>query len=144
MKQLRHCMSGVSRAQASRGFTLVESIVVVVVLAIAGVGIGSIQSRIFSNQASIKNLQVGARLMQECAEQVLAVRRFTENGYAALAAGGFGTNSCGGVTALTGFSVPTVTFTDPYTGAGCPTPTCKLATVTQNGITPVTLLLVDY
>lgn len=133
-----------SGPSVSRGFTLVETLIVVVLLAIAAVGVGAMQGRIFSNQSAIKDLQVGARLMQECAEQVLAVRRHTPDGYAALETG-FGANSCGGVNALAGFSVPTVTFTDPYAGAGCPVNgICKLATITQNGITPVTLLLVDY
>ena len=130
--------------KVSSGFTLVETLIVVVLLAIVAAGVGAIQGRIFTSQSAIKDLQVGARLMQECAEQVLAVRRHTPDGYAALETG-FGANSCGGVNALAGFSVPSVTFTDPYSGAGCPAGgICKLATITQNGMTPVTLLLVDY
>jgi prepilin-type N-terminal cleavage/methylation domain-containing protein len=129
-----------------RGFTLIESIMVIVVLGIAAIGIASVQSTIFNGQTSVKNLQVGTKLMEECAEQVLAVRRFTADGYNAVnAAGGFGANQCGGVTALAGYTIPSVTITDPYTGAGCTTGgTCKLVSISQNGMTPITLMLEDY
>jgi prepilin-type N-terminal cleavage/methylation domain-containing protein len=140
-----------------RGFTLVESLIVIVVLAIAGVVIGSMQGKIFSGQASVKDLQVRSRLMQECAEQVLGVRHFTQDGYVAVTAAAFGTNYCGrtfdatgnlvngGITALTGYTVPSVTLTDPYTGAACPDGrTCMLVSITQNDMTPLTLMLVNY
>lgn len=136
--------------RVSRGFTLVEAIVVIVVLAITGMAIVSMQTRIFSGQTSVKDLQVGTRLMQECAEQVLATRRFGQEGYklvtsdTSVTSNPFDATACGGVAPLAGYSVPAVSYTDPYTGAGCPTPTCKLVTITQGGLTPLTLMLVDY
>jgi prepilin-type N-terminal cleavage/methylation domain-containing protein len=137
--------------RVSRGFTLVESIVVIVVLAITGMAIVSIQTRIFGGQTSVKDLQVGTRLMQECAEQALATRRFGQEGYTLVTSDTnvtsrpFNATACGGVTALSGYSIPAVDVTDGYTGPGCPTNgTCKLVSITQGGLTPLTLMLVDY
>ncbi len=135
------------RASLNRcgGFTLVESIIVLVVLGIAAVGIISLQSQIFSGQSDIKNIQIGVQLMQECAEQVLATRRGSSGGYAAVTSPSFGTNACGGMTAFGSYSIPSVTLTDPYTGAGCHTGgTCKLVSITQDGLTPITLMLASY
>ena len=134
----------------SSGFTLVESVNVIVVLAITGVAIVSMQTRIFGGQTSVKDLQVGTRLMQECAEQVLATRRYGQDGYTLVTSdtnvtsNPFNATACGGVTALAGYAIPAVTYTDPYTGPGCPTPTCKLVSISQGGLTPLTLMLVDY
>ena len=146
-----HPFSRLSHRRVSRGFTLVEAIVVIMVLAITGMAIVSIQTRIFTGQASVKNLQVSTRLMQECAEQALATRRFGQDGYTLVTSDTlvttnlFNATACGGVAALAGFTIPAVTYTDPYTGAGCPTNgTCKLVSITQGGVTPLTLMLVDY
>ncbi len=135
------------RRRASRGFTLMETVVVVLVLAIAGTGIVALQGKLFQSQTPVKNMQVGSRLMLECAEHILATRRFSEGGYDVINANnGFGANQCGtGLPALSGYTVPSVSLTDPYTGAACPEGgTCKLATITQGGLANVTLLLVDY
>ncbi len=132
------------RLAACRGFTLVESIMVLVVLGIAAAGIISLQGRIFSGQSDIKNIQVGVQLMQECAERVLATRKGSSDGYAAVTSPSFGSNACGGMTAFGSYLIPSVTLT-PYTGAGCPTSgICKLASITQGGLTPITLMLVSY
>lgn len=61
----------------SRGFTLVEAIIVLVVLAIASVTIATLTGNIFNSQDNNKDLQVGTELMQACAEQVLATRRLS-------------------------------------------------------------------
>ena len=126
-----------------RGFTLLESIIVIVVLGLAAVGIGAIQSNVFRNQATLKDYQVGTRLMLECAEHLLAVRRFAQDGYNLLPVSG--TAVCQNMTALTGYSVPTVTPA-AYTGAACPSiaNSCVTLSITQNGMTPVTLLMVEY
>lgn len=133
-----------SRPHLSAGFTLIECIIVIVVLAIASIGIGSLHATIFDGQSSLQDIQVRTRLMEECAENVLATRRHTTEGYAAVSTAAFGTNLCGGVTALTGYAIPTVTFTDPYTGTACPADhSCKLAVITHSGLTPLTVMLVD-
>lgn len=118
---------------------------VLVLLSIAGAGIALMQGSIFRGQSSVNDLQVGTRLMQECAEQLFAVRRFAVDGYVAVGNGGFGANQCGGITAMNGYAIPSVSFTDPYTGTDCPIGRpCKLATITQNGLPALTMLLVDY
>ena len=143
MRRARPCI--VAR---SSGFTLVESIIVLVVLAIAAVAIVSLQGNIFFGQSGNKDLQVGVQLMQECAEQVLAIRQ--KNGYSdsSLTDRAAATSNCSGMT-VTGYSAATVTITSgnsSTTGmAACPTSTgtdCKLVSITEGGLTPVTLMLV--
>jgi prepilin-type N-terminal cleavage/methylation domain-containing protein len=121
----------------TRGFTLIELILVVITLAIAALGIATQSSHIFDSQDANKTLQVGLQLMNECAEQVLATSR----------AGGFvATPAC--TQTFTGFAAPAVTTTSPYTGAACPAgSTCKLVTISVapssgGSLTPITLLLV--
>lgn len=127
-----------------RGFTLVETLMVMVVIGLATVTIARVQGGLFANQSTMRSLQVGTGLMQECAEQVLGVRRWTLDGYNAVSSTTFATNACGGVAALPGSTVPSVTLAS-YTGTACPPgATCKTATITQNGLTPVTVMLVDY
>lgn len=135
----------------SRGFTLMESVVVVLVLAIAGVAITAMQGKLFAGSSTVKGMQVSSRIMLECAEQVLAARRHAEDGYAVVNSGnGFGptpsgVNQCGGVPALPGYTIPTVTITEAFAGPACPTSfSCKTVTITQGGLAPVTLMLVDY
>jgi len=131
----------------SRGFTLMESIIVMVVLGIAAVGIMAMQERLFANVSTVDGMQVSARLMHECAEQVLAQRRHTEDGYAnVVTTNGYGGNQCSGLSALPGYTIPTVTITEPFSdGSVCPSNfSCKTVVITQGGLAPVTLMLVDY
>lgn len=141
MTPMRHI-----RPHYSRGFTLVESVVVMLVLGIAGVAITAMQGKLFTGSSTVKTMQVSSRLMLECAEQVLADRRHIEDGYANVnSTNGFGSGQCGGVPALAGYTVPTVTITEAFNGAACPANfTCKSVTITQGGLSPVTLMLVDY
>ena len=129
-----------------RGFTLIETVIVLLVLAVAGTAIVALQEKLFTGQATIKSMQVSSRLMMECAEQVLAVRRHAEGGYdLAISTNGFGAGQCGNVPSLGSNAIPTVTFTELYTGPACPTNfKCKLATITQGGLASVTVMLVDY
>jgi Tfp pilus assembly protein PilV len=132
--------------RAAAGFTLVEALMVVLVLAIAGSAIVSMQGNLFSQQTTLSTSQVQTQLAQECAEQILAVRRFASDGFNTVVSGSsYGTNACGGITALSGYTIPSVTFTDPYSGTGCPTGySCKLVTISQDGGSTLTLMLVDY
>ena len=133
-------------ASQERGFTLVEVMMVLVVLSMAAVGIAGLQGNLFSNQASVSALQVRTQLQTECAEQILATRRYSSDGYTTIASGtSYGTNICGDLTALSGYSVPSVAVTDPYTGTACPsTASCKLVVISQTGATSLTLMLVNY
>jgi len=122
---------------ANKGFTLIESLIVMVVLSIAAVGIISLQGNILYSQSDNKDIQVGVQLMQECAEQVLATRQ--QSGYAA-------TPSCSTLGNYGGYGTPGVTVTS-FSGGSCPG-TCKRVaiTLTKNGasLTPVTRMLANY
>jgi len=127
------------RLAPGKGFTLVETLIVMVVLGIAAVAIISLQGNIFKGQTDNQAIQVGVQLMQECAEQILATRR--ASGFAA-------STSCSAMT-LPGYTAPIVTTTvgSSTTITACPSATsnsCKLVSISQGGLTPVTLLLVNY
>lgn len=129
-------------AIASRGFTLIETIIVMVVLSIAAVAIINLQGNVFYGQSNNKDLQVGAQLLQECAEQVIAVRR--KSGLNAVT-----TSTCNALGNYGGFGVPLITITDDNTGVACPTGgNCKqvMITLSKGGssLTPVTIELVNY
>src|SRR6185369_5915463 len=114
----------------ARGFTLVEALMVVLVLGIAASAIMSMQGGLFAQQTTLSTSQVQAQLQQECAEQILAVRRFVGDGFDSINSTSYGANACGGITALSGFTVASAVVTDPYTGTGCPTNySCKLVTI---------------
>ena len=126
----------------SQGFTLIETIFVMALLGIAAVTIIKLQGTVFYGKASNKDLQVGVLLMQECAEQVIAVRR--NAGYSAV-----NTSTCNTLGNYGGFSVPIVTVTADNSGVACPTGgTCNKVVITLSkdgsNLTPVTLELVDY
>ena len=128
------------RCAGARGFTLIESLIVLVVLSIAAVAIVSMQSNIFSGQSTTKDVEIGAQLLQECAEQVLATRRRV--GYAA-------TPDCSTLGNYGGFGTPSITVTADNAGAACPSGgTCKQVVITLSkggaSLTPVTLELVSY
>jgi len=135
----------IASPRSHRGFTLIETIAAMVILAIAAATIINMQSSLFKNQSGVTNLQVASRLQAECAEQVLGVA--LNQGYFQVlptgSSGTFGTHQCDTLTAYGSNNLPTVTFTDPYTGTGCPAgQSCKLVIVTQDSLQPITLLLV--
>lgn len=126
----------------SQGFTFIETIVVMTLLGIAAVTIIKLQGTVFYGKSDNKDLQVGVMLMQECAEQVIAVRR--NAGYTAV-----NTSTCSALGNYGGYTAPIVTVTADNTGTACPTGgTCNkvVITLSKNGskLTPVTLELVDY
>lgn len=138
------------------GFTLIELILVIVVLAIASVGIISLNANIFSGQTTNTSLQIGTALMQDCAELILAKRERDSDGInaAALAPGApaaAATTLCSGATVTvsgTAYPAPIVTITAGNSGTGgmsaCPYTTgtdCKLVSIQQGSLTPITLLL---
>lgn len=130
------------QAATPKGFTLIETIVVIVILGFAAVAINSLQRNVFIGQTSNKDLQLGVQLLQECAEQIIAVRR--KSGFNTV-----DTNTCSNLGNYGGFGAPIVTLTPDNTGAACPTGgTCNKAVITLSkggsSLTPVTLELVNY
>jgi prepilin-type N-terminal cleavage/methylation domain-containing protein len=120
-----------------RGFTLVESIIVLVILGLAMAGITTLTINLGSHQTENQEWQIGLKQMQACAEDILAQRRASADLSTFVP-------SCAGLPGSPALS-PTV----PYTGVGCPAgQSCKLysITVAVNGsnLTPITLLLVPY
>lgn len=134
------------------GFTLLELLMVMVLLGVAAVAIASLSAHLFSGQSASRDLVVGTQLLQECAEQVLAVRR--NKGYTAVT-----TSACSGLNLspdnLGGFGVPSVALAvtgDP--GAPSPVTACTSAssfcTVTVSvgkdgtSLAPVVFRLANY
>lgn len=130
----------------SRGFTLVESLIVIVVLALAGSAIVALQANLFSRQTSVSDVQVRTQLQLECAEQILATRKYMSDGYETIGTTYTTTPSaCSGITALSGYSVPSVAVNTAYSGSACPlSGNCTQVTITQTGASPITFLLVDF
>ena len=130
---------------SQRGFTLIETLVVVVVLGIAASTIIVLQGDIFARQISNKDLQIGTQILQECAEQVLAIRRRAPSaGYAAVT-----TAACNSLGNIGGFGVPTVTLHDDSGSnvAACTSTLCTASiTVGKDGssLAPITLRLSKY
>lgn len=134
------------RLAASRGFTLVESIIVLVVLGIAAAAIISLQGNIFRGKADNQSIQTGVQMMQACAEKILALKR--TSGYSALAS-----NNCtemtnaGYVGTATYPSFSAVNYVD---GSLCVLNTaspadsnCHLVTITLDNLKSMSLLLVN-
>jgi prepilin-type N-terminal cleavage/methylation domain-containing protein len=120
------------------GFTLMESVVALLVLCMVSVAIISLNGNLFLRSRDAHDLQQGTQLLQACIDQVLSIRR--TSGYAA-------TLHCNEVNAL----VPGITLSvNPNaTVEYCPTGLqCKEVQITlnRNGTSsaPTSLLLVNY
>lgn len=121
---------------AARGFTLIETLVAILLLALLAVGITSLNGQLFMRSSYMRNLQIGSQLQQACLEEVLAQRK--RLGYNA-------TFSCSALDGqgftLSAASAPSVQYCP--TGLSCRQISLK---VSGNGInaSDATLLLVDY
>jgi prepilin-type N-terminal cleavage/methylation domain-containing protein len=126
-----------------RGFTLLELVMVITLVALASIPILGQFSRASSMLLTDEIIQTAAQLAQERAEDVLADRR--SNGYAAVLAG---TSSDVLAGAYSNYS-RTVTITSPPGGSGCAVgASCKevIINVAHSGRTraEITFMLVDY
>lgn len=122
-----------------RGFTLVETIIVMVVVAIAAAGITIMTGNIFSSQEDNTTLQVGMKVAQECAEQVLATHRRGAVNAVCPPFGGYTT-----VVTMPAYTGDTGSTPDNT----CPTgKTCTIATITTSlggdAMTPLRVMLVS-
>lgn len=117
----------------AHGFSLIELVIIIVVMAIAATGIIALNAGIFSGQTTNTQLQVSSALMQECGELVLAIRqkegftstKLNNSTNATIAVG------CDKATS-TGYGPPTVTIASPTGSAAAACPTgrnCKLVTI---------------
>ncbi len=128
------------------GFTLIELIMVIVVLAIAAVALLSGYGQVADTIGTDASLQAGVQLARACGEYLIAERRDDpRKGYSGVISAG--SRICNVVPDPQGLTVA-VTFT-PYTAAACPAgTTCTLAgiTVTQGSETldTTSLMLASY
>lgn len=130
--------------QTSRGFTLIESVVALLLLSIISLGLISFNRNLFLNSSYSRDMQMGNQLLQACLDQVMAQRRKT---------GGFdATYTCAAPqNTAYGFKItypsPLPVFcTSVYTSANCKQVNIQVIRSSDNsGLTaPVTLLFVNY
>lgn len=144
-------MKNTNTRQKSKGFTLIELIITMVIMAIGAVAVTSMVSNIFKNRQSKRDTSVNTQLAQECAELVLAQSRAN---YANIA-----TTDCSAVT-LTGYASPTLLAVTSGSAsssassnwsttdwAACPYSNgsnCTLLKISSGGQSRVALLLVSH
>lgn len=133
----------------SRGFTLVELIIAIVVVAIGAVAIGSAFAYMTRSQVLSADLQRASQIAQECAEHIVGLGR-KPGAYAAVAPVAANSTVCDALPALTAGFARTVNITD-VAGAGalfCAAGwACKrVEIVAQRGAAVVRLnfMLIDY
>ena len=102
-----HCFA------AQKGFTLVETIMVMVLLSIAAAAIATLSGNIFNGQTENKDIQVGVQLMQECAEKLLAKGRISYTDTSLNDVNETTPSLCSEIT-ITGYNAPTVQITSGY------------------------------
>ncbi len=138
-----HCFN-----QTQRGFTLLETVVVIALLGITSAAIINLNSSLFANASRVRDLQTNTQLLQACAEQVMATRRL--NGF--VDAPNYDA-ACDAlpIVAPSG-NIFSVTTTLNYTGSSCPVgATCQWVDIKVNDpagtlgpIGPLTLQLMKY
>ncbi len=131
------------KRQAQQGFTLLELVLVIVVVALASVPILGQFSQAGQSLLLNEDIQTAGQLAQERAEIVLALRR--DQGYAAVPTGPTSEVLAGNYTGYT----RTLSVNEPPLGTGCAVgATCKEVLIgVERGGSPrasLTLLLVDY
>jgi prepilin-type N-terminal cleavage/methylation domain-containing protein len=127
-------------SRAPQGFTLMEILVAILLLAILAVSVIGLNSQLFMQSANMHNLQIGTQLQQACLEHLLDQRKSSS---------GFNTTfSC---STLNSYGFTLSVTTSALNTSPCPNPntfSCKKLTVevAGNGIQPTfaTLMFVDY
>ena len=134
------------RTDYVHGFTLIELIVVVVILAIGAATVSLMVANAGRHQSGNRDFQVGTQLIQQCAEFILTKHRRDQTYFSSLATSA----NCYGMATFGGWSAaPAVTIANHTGLAGCPTSgTCKLVTITLSKtdmtLNSVNLILGQY
>jgi type II secretory pathway pseudopilin PulG len=123
-------------SKTALGFTLIETILVIGILALASVAISKLQWSVFRTQENGRDQYTGIELLQACADRLLTVRR--RIGYGSV------TNTlCNGMGGVGGFGAnPTITLTDDSNTAvsPCSSTSCTATiTVTKSSGQPASL-----
>jgi prepilin-type N-terminal cleavage/methylation domain-containing protein len=131
------------------GFTLIEVVIVIVILGIASAVVIKMVAQVANGQSDNQTLQVGAQLLQECGEWIVANHRRDKSFYTSVLVAGTSTNCFSGPGTYGGFDAPSVVVTDITGGTGCPgTSNCKQAviSVSKGGVTlnSINLIVVQY
>lgn len=117
------------------GFTLMETVVALVLLAIVSVVITSANGNLFFRSTAMQTAQQGTQLLQACMDKLISARK----------SGGYS-----GVTQTTCNTISGVSISTP---TACPAalddlntfPGCKQLQITATGVgTPITLIFVNY
>ena len=134
-------MSARLHTSHQQGFTLIEAVITILLLAITATTIITLNSNIFKDRTDINAMQVASPLLQACAERIIGLRQTA----------GFSLTptydtACD---ALTGSDSFDITVTDNSSAASCPSgATCQLVQIVQksNGQSwgPLNLQLMDY
>jgi Tfp pilus assembly protein PilV len=115
----------------ARGFSLIELIMIVVLISIGMVGLMAMFGRSVGSLGTNVDIQSGAQLVQQCAEQVLGRRRQSGTGYALIDA-----TVCNGLPSGSyTYSVTLVAIAGSPAGACPDTYSCKEVRITVNGLT---------
>lgn len=127
----------------TRGFTLVELIMIIVLLGIGLTGLMAMFGRSVGSLDENTDIQTGAQLVQQCAERIIGTRRQSTGGYALI------TNlTCSGLPLPAGYLAHAVTVA-PHTGSACPGgANCNEVQITVSNaggtVARGNLLLVEY
>ena len=132
-----------------QGFTLIEMVLVIVIIAIASVPIFGLFTQASTSLLTNESIQTAAQLAQERAEFLLAIRRDPGQGYAAAPLANGTTDETFPVASHFSTYTRRTVISEPYVGAGCPGgAACKevVVSVAKSGTTYalVTFILVDY
>lgn len=132
MRRTHPCRAVVS------GFTLIETLIVVVTLGIAAATVVKLTGVMFAGQANNPVVIAGTQVMEQCAEHVLALKR--SGGYSSITS-----SSCSGVAGLTAPDSLRLFCGTPPSGAALSCTTCGTACTVEvrvSGLQPLTLRLV--
>jgi len=113
-----------------RGFTLIETILLIVLLSILSAVFVQMFSRIGGGVAETHDMQVAQSMIQECHAYLLQQRRkfgYTMNGV----------NDCSALPGFQSYGVASVSLQSPYSGSACPSgASCKLFRISVPSIAP--------
>lgn len=120
------------------GFSLIEAIIVIVLLAIAATSVIRMNGSLYLRASDINNIQQNTQLLQACADRIIGIRRVS---YTGLQAANYST-ICSSIS--TKLNISAVTLTQ-----ACPVGSCTQLEikVMENGVavTPaVTLYFANY